>query len=49
MSVYSTPRLRCRGEIMSEIVQDWMTETVITTASDTTLDEADEMLDDNGI
>jgi hypothetical protein len=34
---------------MSEIVQDWMTETVITTASDTTLDEADEMLDDNGI
>ena len=34
---------------MSEIVQDWMTETVITTTSDTTLDEADEMLDDNGI
>lgn len=34
---------------MSEIVQDWMTQSVITTTSDTTLEEADGMLDENGI
>lgn len=34
---------------MSEIVQDWMTQNVVTTTSDTTLDEADALLDDNNI
>ncbi len=34
---------------MSEIVRDWMTLDVITASSDTTLDAADAMLDDEGI
>ncbi len=38
-----------RGAGMSEIVQDWMTQSVITTTSDTTLEEADQILEDNSI
>jgi acetoin utilization protein AcuB len=34
---------------MREIVQDWMTETVITTTSDATLQQADAMLDEKDV
>ena len=38
-----------RGEGMSKIVHDWMTESVITSTSDATLDEANQILEDYGI
>ena len=34
---------------MGDLVKDWMTSVVVTVGSDTTLDEADEILRDNGI
>ena len=34
---------------MGDLVKDWMTNVVVTVGSDTTLDEADEILRENGI